>query len=206
MSRVNTITTLLAAYLAVFLQTTLQIGPRWLGFQLDILPLLAVYCGLNCEVTTGALLAISGGLFLDAFSSNPLGTSSLPLFLVCFVTHCYRDLVLRNQLLTQITLGGVASLLVPVCTLLLLLMIPMGGDSGSHSAKGLELGIPSLGRLKPLFGWATMEQVLAMGALGACLAPVLFRCLDGVIHLFDYPSTPETSFRSDREIKRGRSW
>ncbi len=206
MSRVNAIITLLAAYLAVFLQTAFQLGHRWLGFQVDILPLLAVYCGLNCELTTGALLAVSGGLFLDAFSFNPLGTSVLPLFLVCFATHCYRDLVLRNQLLTQMTLGGGASLLVPVGTLLLLLMIPMGGDSANHSAKGLELGIASLGGLKPLIGWVTIQQVLAMGALGACLAPVLFRCLDGVIHLFDYPSTPQTSFRSDREIKRGRSW
>ena len=78
----NTCAILLVAYLAVFLQASVTVVRNWIGVQIDLLPVLMVYCGLSTGLATLTLTAVLGGLWFDSLSANPLGVTILPLFLV----------------------------------------------------------------------------------------------------------------------------
>ena len=179
----NTCAILLAAYVAVFLQAYVVVVRNWIGVQPDLLPVLMVYCGLSTGWLTLSLTAVLGGLWFDSLSANPLGITILPLVLVGSVIHKTRDLVLRDQPYARLVLGMAAGAATPFLTVLLLL------------ANGY----------KPLLGWGTLWQwlILALGA--GLLTPICFACFDWINHALAYSRTAETSFRPDREIKRGRA-
>ncbi|MBU6402685.1 MAG: hypothetical protein KGS61_20380, partial [Verrucomicrobia bacterium] len=88
----------------------------------------------------------------------------------------------RSQPYAQFVLGAIASVLVPALTLLLLV---------------------TLGQ-QPLIGWGSVWQWLVMGLGGGALTPIVFYLLDRLQRAFSYPAASVSSFRSDREIKRGR--
>jgi hypothetical protein len=178
----QTILILAAAFIAVFGEATLPGLRHWLGAQVDLLPALMVYAALNANIVTVALLAVFGGLWFDALSANPLGITILPLFAVGFVIFLQRELILRGLSFAQIVLGTIASAVVPVLTVLLLLT---GGQ-------------------QPLLGWGSIWQWLVMTAGGALATPVLFAFFDWCNHALGYQPRTETSFRPDREIRRGR--
>jgi rod shape-determining protein MreD len=182
MNWLQTIIVLTAAFLAVFVEATFNGARHLLGVQVDLLPGLVVYAALSCGVTTLALLAVCGGLWFDSLSANPLGISVLPLFVVGFFINHYRGLILQQQRFAQLVLGLAASAAVPVLTLLSL--INLGSE--------------------PLMGWFSLWQWLVMSGLGAALTPLWFRLFDWIINALSYRRAGETSFRSDREIKRGR--
>jgi len=183
MNWLHTIIILTAAFLAVFLEATFNGLRHLLGVQVDLLPCLGVYASLSTGVTTLALVAVFGGLWFDSVSANPLGISVLPLFLVGLLINHYRGLILRQQRFAQAVLGLTASAAVPVLTLLLLV------NTGSQ----------------PLIGWFSLWQWLVMSFAGAALTPLWFRFFDWIVGALSYRPLGETSFRSDREIKRGRS-
>jgi rod shape-determining protein MreD len=170
------------AYLAVFGQAALPGLRHLLGAQVDLLPAIMVYAALNANLATIALLAISGGLWLDSLSANPLGITILPLFLAGYLIYIQRDLILRELSFAQIVLGTVASGVVPVLTVLLLLTA--GKD--------------------PLLGWGSLWQWCVMAAGGAVATPIIFALFDWANHALGYQRRTETSFRPDREIQRGR--
>jgi hypothetical protein len=178
----NTIAVLLVAYLVVFFQAYSRAFRNLLGAQIDLLPVLMVYAGLSLNIGTVALLATSGGLWFDSLSANPLGISVLPLFVVGFAIHFWRELILREELYAQWVLGLGACTLVPVFTLLFLL------------GTGAE---PLLDRWS-LWRW----MVMAVG--GGAFSPAVFYLFDRLNRALNHPPLPETSFRPDREIKRGR--
>jgi hypothetical protein len=183
MNVLNTFLILVGAYLAVFSESAFG-GLRWvLGAQVDVLPALMVYASLSADLLTVALLALLGGLWFDSLSANPLGVSILPLFLPGLAVYLKRDLILREQTFAQVALGLALSAGTPLLTLLLLL---------------------TAGRL-PLLGWGTLWQWIVMGVGGAVAAPLWFKLFGwlerGLVHNRDVQS----SFRSDREIRRGRS-
>jgi rod shape-determining protein MreD len=182
MNWLHTIIILAAAFLAVFLQASFNGLRHLLGVQVDLLPSLVVYASLSSGVTTLALLAVCGGLWFDSVSANPLGTSVLPLFIVGLLIHQYQGLILRQQRFAQLVLGLTASAAVPVLTLLLLI------NTGSQ----------------PLIGWFSLWQWLVMSLAGAAVTPLWFRFFDWIVGALSYRQAGETSFRSDREIKRGR--
>jgi cell shape-determining protein MreD len=128
------------------------------------------------------LVAVLGGLLFDSLSANPLGISVLPLFLVGLAIYTQRDLILREQLFAQWVLGLSASAAVPLLTLLLLM-------TGHH---------------RPLLGWISVWQWLVMSVAGAIATPALFLLFDWFDRQFSYQRATETSFRPDREIRRGR--
>ncbi|HTL17472.1 MAG TPA: hypothetical protein VL793_09555, partial [Patescibacteria group bacterium] len=131
---------------------------------------------------TVSLLAFAGGLLFDSLSANPLGISVLPLFAVGLAIHLWRDLILRDQPFAQTTLGLAAGVSVPVLTLLLLLTI-------GHA---------------PAVGWGTLWQ-LAVMTLGSGIAtPVFFLLFEWLQRTLVHAPKFETSFRPDREIRRGR--
>ncbi len=182
MSGLTAISLLLGAYLAVFLESSCQWVRHALGAQIDLLPCLAVYAGCRTDLWTLVALALFGGLSFDAMTANPLGVSTVPLFLIGFGTYRYRDKILREQVFAQAMLGIGACAFAPLLTLGLMLV------SGAQ----------------PVYGWGTAWQILVM-AVGGLATPFCFRLFNHFNHAFAYPVAAESSFRPDREIKRGKS-
>jgi hypothetical protein len=182
MNAFSTILILAAAFLAVFAEAAFPLLRHWLGAQVDLLPVLMVYAALTADIVTVSLLAGLGGLWFDALSANPLGVSILPLFAVGFVIYLQRELILRELPFAQFVLGAVACAVVPALSVLLLLT---GGQ-------------------EPLLGWGSLWQWLVMTAGGAVATPVAFEFFNWCRHALGYQPRTETSFRPDREIRRGR--
>jgi hypothetical protein len=178
----NTIAILVVAYLAVFAQVVVNDFRLAFGAQIDLLPSLVVYASLTGGVVTLTLVAVCGALWIDSLSANPLGVSMLPLFLVGLIIQRSRELILRSQPFAQFVLGATASAAVPLMTLLLL----------------LNLGA------RPLVSWFSLWQWVFMSAVGGAITPVWFLFFDRIGEALNYRALGETSFRSDREIKRGR--
>ena len=173
---------LLLAFLGVFLQAVDDGMRRCLGAHVNLLPPLVVYAGLRGSLPALTLLAALGGIWFDSLSANPLGVSMLPLFAVGLATHLKQGLILRDQFVAQVIVGFIASAVVPVLTFLLLLTV----------------GQP------PLLGWGSLWQWTVTSLGGAVLTPLCFRFLDLSKRALAYRVLSQTSFRSDREIRRGR--
>ena len=174
---------LLAALLAVFLQGTFGGFRNLFGTQVDLLPALMVYTALTSGPAMMMTLAVFGGLMFDTLSVNPLGVSVLPLLLIGFLLQLRRDLLLREQIYAQFTLGLIASAIAPVMTVLTLFTL-------GHS---------------PLLGWGSLWQWIVMSVGGGIATPVLFLMFDRLNHALGYQPIVESSFRADREIRRGRN-
>lgn len=183
MNALTSMLILLVAFVAVYLEATFDGFRHLLGAQIDLLPALMVYASLSTELLTITVLAICGGLLFDSFSANPLGISILPLFLAGYLIYLRRGLILREQYFAQLVLGLLASSMVPIMILLLLLST----------------------RQAPVVGWVIIWQLLVMTLGGGVLTPVTFRLFDGLHHALSYRPVVETSFRMDREIRRGRN-
>jgi rod shape-determining protein MreD len=182
MSAFNTISVLFIGFLLVFLQASFNGFRALIGVQVDLLPSLMVYTSLSSGLPTLTLLAVVTGLLFDSISANPLGVTILPLFLIGFVIQRYRGLILRDQLYAQVVLGLGASAGAPLLTVLLLLNM----------------------ETKPLLSWFSLWQWLVMTVLGGVVTPLWFSVFDRINHALNYRRLDETSFRPDREIKRGR--
>ena len=178
----NTLFILAAAYLAVSWEAAFQGLRHLLGAQIDLLPPLMVYAALFSNLLTVSLLSLLGGLLFDSLSANPLGITVLPLFVVGLGLYLGRELVLKEQTLPQVVLGLAASAAVPLFTLLLLL---------------------TLGHV-PLLGWGTVWQLLVLSIGGAVATPVFFVIFEWVQRALFHTRITQTSFRPDREIRRGR--
>lgn len=176
----NTLIILIAAYVCIFLQSAMN---GFLGVQLDVLPALMVYASLTAGPLTIATLALCGGLWFDSLSANPLGITILPLLAIGFVIQLRRDLILRDQTFAQFVIGAAASAVMPLLILLFLL---------------------TAGKL-PVLGWGTVWQILVMALVGGALTPTFFWLFGHVAQTFDYREATTPSFRTDREIRRGRN-
>ncbi len=182
MNPINHILLILAAFLTVYLQASFDLFRNLFGTQFDLLPALMVYASLTHSILFIGLFALCGGLFYDSLSANPLGISVLPLFLAGMFIYFFRALLLRERIYPQFILGTTASAVVPLLTLLSLFTL----------------------NYHPLFGLGTLYQLLVMAAVGGAMTPLIFRILDKVNRNFNYAHLPESSYRPDREIKRGK--
>jgi rod shape-determining protein MreD len=182
MTALNSILILLTAFLAVFGEAAFTGLRHLLGAQIDLLPALVVYASLSANFATLTLLCVLGGLFFDSLSANPLGVTVLPLFITGFLIYSQRGLILRHQLFAQVVLGLAASAVVPLMTVLLLLTL---GQS-------------------PLLGWGSLWQWIVISLGGAVATPALFQLFALVDRVLSYRRAGESSFRPDREIRRGR--
>ena len=182
MNWLNTAIVLGAAYLAVFWEAAFSGVRHAVGAQVDLLPPLMVYAALCTGLTTVALLALCGGLWFDSLSANPLGVSVLPLFAIGLAIYLKRDLILRDETFARLVLGLGASAAAPVLTLLLLF---------------------TMGRA-PLVGWGTLWQLVVLTAGGAIATPICFELFGWLERVLVHRRTTESSFRPDREIRRGR--
>ena len=182
MNWINSIFVLTATFLAVFWEAGFGGVRHLFGVQVDLLPPLMVYAALCTGLLNVCLVAFLGGLWFDSLSANPLGISILPLFAVGLVIYVVREVILRDQAFAQFVLGLCASSAVPAITLVFLLTM------GHH----------------PLLGWGTLWQLLVMGVGGAVATPILFVGFEWLHRSLVHSRVVETSFRPDREIRRGR--
>jgi cell shape-determining protein MreD len=182
MNWLNTAFVLGAAFLAVFWEAAFGGVRHLVGAQVDLLPPLMIYAGLCTGITTVALLAVCAGLWFDSLSANPLGVTILPLFVIGLVIHLKHELILRDQTFAQLVLGLSASAAAPVLTLLLLL---------------------TMGR-NPLLGWGTVWQFVVLSVGGAVATPIWFQLFGWLERTLVHHRTVESSFRPDRQIRRGR--
>jgi cell shape-determining protein MreD len=178
-----TLFVLAAAFLAVFLEASLGFLRNVLGPQIDLLPALMVYAALTLGFTTIVLLALCGGLWFDSLSLNPLGASVLPLLLIGLLIFRSRELLMRDHLPAQVILGLAAGVVQPLGTLFIL----------------LNAGI------RPLLGWVSLWQWLVMAVASGAVTPLFFILFDRLRRAFEYQPVTQSSFRPDREIKRGRA-
>ena len=182
MNWLNLIVILTAGWLIVFAQVAFSGLSQLTGAQIDLLPALMVYAGLSSSFRCVVLLACVGGFCFDTLSANPLGVSVASLLVIGFVIHWRRELILQDERYAQHVLGAMASVAAPLITLFILFC---AGES-------------------PLVSWGTLWQFIVLGTAGAIATPVFFRLFALFDRLLNYPVFPETSFRADREIKRGR--
>jgi rod shape-determining protein MreD len=183
MTAFQTILVLVAALLAVFAQAWLGGLRDWVGAQVDLLPALMVYAALQTNLITVALLAVFGGLCFDTLSANPPGVSVLPLFVVGLLLYRRRGLILRDEPFAQFVLGTAASGAAPALTVLLLL-------TAGYS---------------PLVGMGTIWQIAVMAIGGGALTPFVCKFFEACQHALSYRRHTQSSFRPDRDIRRGRS-
>jgi len=174
---------LIAALLAVFGQSTFNGLRHLLGAQIDLLPALMVYTALTAGPAMMLLLAVTGGMLFDSLSANPLGVSVLPLLTVGFLIQWRRDLLLHEHGSARFALGLVASAVAPLLSVLILL---------------------TLGK-SPLLGWGSLWQWVVLSVGGGVATPILFFLFDWFNNALGYQRVVETSFRPDREIRRGRN-
>lgn len=182
MNWLTTILVVVFTILAVFWEAAFHPLRHLLGAQVHLLPALTVYTALNAGFPNMIVVSLFGGLAFDSLSANPPGITVLPLMAIGTVIYAKRELLLRDQVFAQIVLGAVTSLLAPVLTLILLL-------STSFT---------------PIIGWGTLWQLIVMSVGGGLVTPIIFEIFNWANRTFGYSRHHETSFRPDREIRRGR--
>ena len=106
MNWLNLTIILVAGWLIAFCQVALPGLSRLIGAQIDLLPALMVYASLTCGLPGVLFLACIGGLGFDVLSANPLGVSIASLFVVGFVIHWRRELILQDERYAQHVLGA----------------------------------------------------------------------------------------------------
>jgi cell shape-determining protein MreD len=178
----NTLALLVVSYLVVFCQATFSSLRQALGVQLDLLPGLVVYASLSSGIVTVTLVSICGGLWMDSLSANPLGISVLPLFLIGLLIQRNREMILRDEPFAQFVLGAAGSAAASLLTVLLIVNTIA----------------------QPLVGWFSLWQWTVLSVIGGTMTPVWFWFFDWVGQALNYRPLGESSFRPDREIKRGR--
>lgn len=169
--------------LVVYCQAAFDGLRQLLAVQPDLLPSLVVYAALAGRMSSVLMVAAGGGLLFDSLSANPLAVSVLPLSLVGLTMHHVREKILRDQWFAQFVLGGIAGGVVPLISILLLLTFGYN----------------------PVVGWGTLWQVIFMSVVTAIVTPGWFALFSWLKRTLDYGHMPETAFRQDREIRRGRS-
>lgn len=174
---------LFAALLAVFAESQLNLPERLLAVRIHLLPAIVVYAALRSGLGMLTLTAAVGGLWLDSLSANPLGVSAIPLILAGVLMRHFDSMLLRDLPYAQFMLGaGAAAMLF-----------------------FLSLGILLSAHLEPVIGWATLWQGAVSSVGTGALTPLVFLVLDRIDRALTYQPAPESSFRQDREIKRGRT-
>src|SRR4051794_33832919 len=105
MNWLNPMLIFVAAFLAVFVESTFSGYSSLLQAKVDLLPMLMVYTALTHGWFTVVTLAFAGGVWFDSLSANPLGASVLPLLLIGIVIFHNRGLLLRENTNAQFFFG-----------------------------------------------------------------------------------------------------
>lgn len=180
----QTVYLLLIGYISVALNITFG---AWLrnavGIQIDLIPLVVVYMALTLEVSTVVLICGVLGILFDSLSANPAGVSSISFALAGLTIYAYRHLVLRKLWQIQYLSGLLSSVIIPLFSYLLLKTV---GE-------------------EPVMTFKMVINILISGFINAFLTPFIFGIIDWIENTFNYKQVKMSSFRPDREIKRGKT-
>jgi rod shape-determining protein MreD len=172
-----------AAYLLVFVMARYDGIRLLLGAQIDFLPGLVVVAAMMYGIPAVLVVSITGGMLYDCLSANPMGTTTFALTIVGAFVYFNRDLLLKDQTYPQFILGAGASAAAPILSYVAVSVL------GAH----------------PLIEWPSLWVWLIMTLGGALATPVwfvIFRRVDKALH---YQMAPESVYRADREIERGKT-
>jgi len=181
-NRVMLLVFLFTGYLAIFAQSKFTWFRDLTGAQIDLLPGMIVYAAMAFHLGTVMLCAAVFGLLIDSCSMNALGTSFVTLAIIGSVCSKYRELLLSEHFTTHWVLGLIASGMAPI----------------------LSYGLLRLLDLHPLVGWGSAWHWAIMTAGGGALTPLWFRVFNRLDDSLRYKELPESTFRQDRQIARGR--
>lgn len=181
-NRVMLLVFLFTGYLAIFAQVRFAWFRDFTGAQLDLLPGLMVYAAMAFPLGTVMLCAGVFGLLLDSCSMNVLGTSFVSLAVIGFLCSRYRELLLSEHFTTHWVLGLLASGCAPFLSYAMLRLLD----------------------LDPLVAWGSAWHWAIMTAGGGALTPLWFRVFNRLDDALRYKEIPESAFRQDRQIARGR--
>jgi rod shape-determining protein MreD len=167
---------------AIFLQARFTLVRDALGVQIDLVPALVVYAAARFDVTTAVVAVAAVGLLMDALSANPLGVSLLAYTIVCGITLYFRELLLPESRTAQVLLGAAAT---AACEAVAVLILFLAGT-------------------QPLLGAGSIYHLLLVSGVGGLMTTVWFWLFEALDDALRYKEMPESSFRADREIARGR--
>jgi len=173
---------LLTGYAIIFAQAKLTFFRDFFGAQPNLIPGMIVYAAMAFRMETTMLCAGVLGVLFDSLSSNALGTSILTYAVIGLGASGYRELVLSEQFTTHWVLGLLASGFAPV----------------------IAYGVLRLSGMTPLVGAGSIWQWAIMTAGGGVVTPLWFRIFNRLDEAVRYKEIPESTFRPDREIARGR--
>ncbi|MBG87120.1 MAG: rod shape-determining protein MreD [Verrucomicrobiales bacterium] len=128
MTRPQIITLVIAIYFAVFLEVRADFTREWFGAPLSLLPALVVYAAIQYPVWGITLVAVCGGLWIDAFSATPLGVSVASMFALGFLLNRKKEILTHDHPIVRILLGLAVGTLYPLANYFLVSMIS-GGTS-----------------------------------------------------------------------------
>ena len=173
---------LLIGYGAIFLQARFTLFRDIFGFQFDLAPGLVVYAAIHFHFFPALGCAAALGIMYDLLSANPLGTTLLAFAAVTFVAAYFRELLLSEEFTAQFVLGA-------------------GATFGSIF---LSLFVLYMSGQQPLVGIWSVWIWLIVSAGGGLVTPLWFKLFAWLDEALRYKEVPESSFRSDRQIARGR--
>lgn len=172
----------IVGYVMVFAQARVTAFRDLTGAQLDFLPGLMVYAAMAFRLELVLGCAALFGLLFDSLSANSFGSSFVMLAVIGLVAGRFRELLLSDRFFTHWVLGLIAHALAPA----------------------LSVGILKLSGTEPLLGMGSLWQWLVMTAGGGLVTPLWFKLFNRLDDASRFKELPESTFRPDREIARGR--
>lgn len=173
---------LVTGYVLIFAQARLTWFRDLTGAQVDLLPGMIVYAAMAFPLGTVMFCAGVFGLLFDSCSMNAIGTTFVTLALIGAAAGRYRELLLSEHFTTHWVLGLIASAVAPIIAYFLLRLMGM----------------------KPLIGWGSAWHWAIMTAGGGAVTPLWFKVFNRLDDALRYKEIPESVFRQDRQIARGR--
>lgn len=172
MSRDQIIALILAVFVSVYLSTAFDLPRRWLGVSLPLLPALLVYAAIQYSVWGITIVAVVGGLWLDAYSAAPLGASTGALFAVGYLLNRKREFVMHQLPFARMLLGLLVGAAIPT----------------------LQLGMTLLTRTPSVNPGTIVLRILMSALLAAALTPLMFRLFARLHRTFTFRTAAEARF------------
>lgn len=180
MKKFEFLTTLLAAYLLVCLQISLDSLGFWIHGYIQFPVLAIIYSSTRKMPEISWIFCVITGLWIDSLSINPLGLSVLTLLGCNAISLRIRKALIGKTLLSDLSSGFLMGSLYPGLTVFLLILF---GES-------------------PVIGWRFAISLVLSGVTIGFLTPYFKNLMDFILAQLEFK--PVAGYRESeiREIKR----